>query len=138
MLIRSEIPSDRNFPAITDSVVSAKGTTPPHNYFPNTQIRVLTIESVAPRKNEPKVSVHPQETIMPRSCNAGCNPRTMSKVCVHTNVHCLHIAHRLRYDGPMYHIPFHTFIPYFEDGKSINNTIFRKKTRSGTKSDRYT
>ena len=73
------------------------------------------------------------EGLPPQQAPPGSNP-----ALIHTNVHCLYIAHRLRYDGPMYHIPFHTFIPFFEDGKSINNTIFRKKPGSGTKSDRYT
>ena len=111
---------------------------------PVDQLRVV----VARRKNEPNVSVCPytlrrrlDHAHLPRSHSVTLapKPRKMSGVFVITNVHCLHIAHRLRYDGPMYHIhiPFHKCTHYFGDGKSCGNAIFWKTSRSMTKMDRY-
>ena len=100
MLIRSEIPIDRKFLAITVSVVSVKGTTPP-----KTQIRVLIVESVAPRKNEPKVSVHPQETIMRSPRNAGCKTtKHVRSICPNHRTLLARSTPFLRYAGPIYTI----------------------------------
>jgi hypothetical protein len=124
MLIRSEILIDRMFPATTDFVVSAKGTTPPHKYSPKPQIRVFTVEPVAQRKNEPNIAVHPQEAIMPGPRNATRKTtQSVQSMCPHQRPL---LAYCTSFKVWWSHVPctFSYMYTLSEDEKSYGNATF--------------
>ena len=102
--------SNECFPPLRILLLVRRGHTSPMNTPPSLKCGFWQWNQLPNAKMTQKHPYTLRRRLCPGPVTLAAKPRKMAGVCVHTNVHYLHIAHRLRYDGPMHHIPFH--IPY--------------------------